>query len=301
MTTGWFRVREVAEGIWLLAEPPFTSSYLIRGRNRAILFDTGLGFRDIRDPVGRLVDVPVLVVNSHHHFDHVGSNHGFEDIAIHEAGADALRAGPPEEWLRDFARGVRSALEQFAVYRELDDGFFRLLLPENIAAPLPDSFDLDAWTVRPSVPSRLLRDGEVIDLGGRSVTVVHTPGHTTDSICLFDPRTGSLLAGDTVSHAPIYTHLPTGDVGDLLRSAERLASEYGGGTRAIFVHHVLRYEVKPDLLRDIAEACTAILDGSAEPGLGFDLFGRRVVLYRFPRTGIVTGLADEAGPDHPRA
>ena len=288
---GWLRVRRVDDGIWLLAEPPFTNSYLIRGSSRAVLFDTGLGFDDIRAVAESLVDVPLLVVNSHHHFDHVGGNHRFDDIGIHRSGADLLATPPPEEWLRAYAQGIPFALARFEEYRALDETLFHLLLPEIVPGPLPPGLDLDAWRTLPTVATRLLSDGDVVDLGDRPVRVIHTPGHTVDSISLLDEQTGSLFAGDTLSHASIYTHLPTGDLGELEASMRRLAREREERwiTR-IFVQHVLRYEAHPDLIDDVGEACRSILAGDATPRRTKDIFARDVVEYAFPRCAVVTGL-----------
>src|SRR5207237_94252 len=77
-----------------------------------------------------------------------------------------------------------------------------------VAEALPDGFDPDAWTLRPGPPSRPLRADDVIDLGGRSLRVLHTPGHTPDSICLLDERRGILFGGDTINTGPIYGHMP---------------------------------------------------------------------------------------------
>lgn len=86
----WFATRKLGEGTYLLAEPPHVNSYLILGSRRAVLFDTGMGIASIREVTESLTDLDILVVNSHYHFDHVGGNSQFAQIAIHSAGRDPV-------------------------------------------------------------------------------------------------------------------------------------------------------------------------------------------------------------------
>jgi len=91
----WFAVRELEPGIHLVCEPPHVNSYLISGSAEAVLFDTGMGISDIKTIVCGLTDLPIRVVNSHHHFDHIGGNQLFSGGAIHEAGAELVQQEIP--------------------------------------------------------------------------------------------------------------------------------------------------------------------------------------------------------------
>ena len=74
--TGWFATRELERGVWLVAEPVHVNCFLVAGRERAVLIDSGLGIADIRPIVESLTDLDVMVANTHHHWDHVGGTIG---------------------------------------------------------------------------------------------------------------------------------------------------------------------------------------------------------------------------------
>lgn len=100
----WFEVRELSRGIWEITETGHVTFWLVVGSDRAALIDTGCGFVPLRPMVERLCEVPVLVVNSHNHLDHVGGNAEFSEIAIHPLGADGLQQEFPAEMLAAYRR-----------------------------------------------------------------------------------------------------------------------------------------------------------------------------------------------------
>jgi glyoxylase-like metal-dependent hydrolase (beta-lactamase superfamily II) len=271
---GWFATRELAPGAWLVAEPTHVNSFLVGGRDRAVLIDSGLGVGDIRSIVESLTPLEVLVANTHHHWDHVGGNASFSEIAIHELGAERLRAGNEMRFAEAYLAYTRERLERFGEFRDLDRRYFDLLSEETTPRPLPRGFDPAAWRIPPCVPSRLLRDGDELDLGGRSLRVVHTPGHTPDSVCYLDAERGMLFGGDTYNTGAIYAHLPESDVGAFAASTARVAA-MEGEVRSVYMAHVTRYAEHGSFLREVADGFAAIVagdvrwedegDGSGEP------------------------------------
>ena len=259
--TEWFDVRELAPRVWLIAEPGHVNSFLIEGDDLAVLMDTGLGVANIRSVAESLSGKPILVVNSHHHFDHSGGNLLFENIAIHRSGEQLLADEPPEGLAAGYMEYVGRLLNAWQDYKEADDVYFHLITRETLLRPLPDGFDPASYVIRPSSPSRLLDDGEVLDLGGRTLRVLHTPGHSPDSICLFDEVNGLLFGGDTVNTGPIYAQLTGSDVSQFARSTARLAALRTSIGR-VFVCHFMRVDNAPDLLAEIAEGFERILAGS---------------------------------------
>jgi len=259
--TEWFDVRELASRVWLIAEPGHVNSFLIEGDDLAVLLDTGLGVANIRSVAESLSGKPILVVNSHHHFDHSGGNLLFEDIAIHRSGEHLLAEAPPDGLAAGYMDYVDRLLTAWQDYKVADDVYFHLITRETLLRPLPDGFDPATYVIRPSSPSRLLDDGEVLDLGGRSLRVLHTPGHSPDSICLFDEANGLLFGGDTINTGPIYAHLTESDVGEFARSTARL-SELRTSIARVFVCHFMRVDNAPGLLNEIAEGFERILEGS---------------------------------------
>lgn len=267
----WFDVRELEPHVWLIAEPGHVNSFLVEGQDLAVLMDTGLGIADIRAVVERLSGKPVLVVNTHHHFDHSGGNLLFEDVAIHRTGERLLAQEPPAGLAAGYVEYVSRVFEAWQDYKQLDDVYFHLLARETLLRPFPDDFDATSYAIRPSRPTRLLDDGEEIDLGGRVLRVLHTPGHSPDSICLLDERDGLLFGGDTINTGPIYAHLEGSDVAQFARSAARLA-ELAPSLRRVFVCHFFCAEGSPALISEISSGFERIVSGDVACRDNIDCF-----------------------------
>lgn len=282
---GWFATRELERGVWLVAEPCHVNSYLVAGRERAALIDTGLGVADVRGVVESLTDLHVLVVNTHHHWDHVGGNDRFDDVAIHELGEERLRAGPDPADYDGYIDYTRERLERFGEFADLDRRFYDFLADETTPRPLPDGFDPAAWRIAPSVPTRLLRDGDELDLGGRSLRVLHTPGHTPDSICLLDERNGLLFGGDTYNSGAVYAHMPDSDLDAFARSASRVGA-MAEGIRSVFMAHFTRYMETEAFVRETAEGWAAVAAGDVEWIDSTDETGAPVRATWFARFGV---------------
>lgn len=260
----WFHVRPVAAGAWLVAEPGHVNAWLVAGRDRAVLVDTGLGLVPVRPVAEAACGMPVDAVNTHHHLDHVGGNAEFDRVLAHET-FPTTGVAPAER--SSYLAYTRAMLAAVDAYRDLDRQFFHLLSADSDPRPLPGG--ADAW-VRPGPPPGPrpdpLRDGDVIDLGGRALTVLHTPGHSPDSICLVDDRDGLLLAGDTVNSGPIYAQAPESDVEAFARSTARLAA-LEADVSLVCMGHFGRGVAEPRHLRDVAEAFERLVTG--DPTVGF--------------------------------
>ena len=236
----WFEVTEVATDVLAIAEPNHWEqviSYLIMGREAAVLLDTGMGIADIHELVGRLTDKPVTVVNSHYHWDHIGDNHRFEHIAIHTAEASLLELPPPEGMLLEAMR------------------------PENFWGPMPEGFNPTDYRVQPSKADRLLREGDVLGMGGRRLEVLHTPGHSQGSICLLSEDEGMLFTGDTVYAGPLYAHFEESDFQEYRETMERL-SAMAGKLRLVLPSHN-ETPLDPHILVEMAEGFEQIAGGVA--------------------------------------
>lgn len=255
--TAWFAVRPVAAGVWIVAEPGHVSSWLVAGHDRAVLIDTGLGIRPVRPAVEAACGMPVAdAVLTHAHVDHVGGNAEFSTVAAHRTFPTSAVA-PAER--ASYLGYMRALLTAAPAYRDLDRRFFHLLDTDSDPRELP--VDVERW-VRPGpapgpAPAPL-DDGDVIDLGGRTLTVLHTPGHSPDSICLLDDRDGFLFAGDTVNTGPIYAQAPECDLADFARSTARLA---GLDVSLVCMGHFGRALAEPRYLRDVAEGFDRLAAG----------------------------------------
>jgi glyoxylase-like metal-dependent hydrolase (beta-lactamase superfamily II) len=247
----WFYTRPVADGVWLIAEPQHVYTWLVAGADRAVILDTGMGILPIRPIAESLTNRPISVVNTHYHFDHVGGNYEFDEIAIHELGAPLIEQAYPKELCAAYLKYAHRQLEAAKAYRSLDREFFWLLTSESDPRPLPDSFDEAGWKISSSKATTVLTEGDRVDLGMRELTVLFTPGHSPDCICLLDEKAGVLFGGDTINAGPIYAHFPDSDIGALARSTARLA-ELEDTVRVVTSHHFGRPLAEPQLLREIA-------------------------------------------------
>jgi glyoxylase-like metal-dependent hydrolase (beta-lactamase superfamily II) len=249
--------------VWLVAEPTHVNSWLVAGRDRAVLLDTGLGVAPIRPVAEAAVGMSVEAVNTHHHFDHTGGNAEFDAVAIHELGVALLAAGAAPAVRASYLDYTRALLEAAGPYRDLDRRFFHMLSDDSDPRELPPGFDAGAW-VRPGPPPGPtpvpLHEGDEIALGGRTLTVLHTPGHSPDSVCFLDDRDGLLFGGDTLNSGPIYAQLAESDVADFARSTARLAA-LEAEVSLVCMCHFGRGVAEPRYLREVADAFDRLVSG----------------------------------------
>jgi glyoxylase-like metal-dependent hydrolase (beta-lactamase superfamily II) len=249
--------------------------------------DTGLGVADIREAGDALSYRPPFVANTHYHFDHIGGNGRFDTIAIHELGLELMAADPDPSVIEGHREWALRMIERWPTFRELDEGFFALTDDVATLRSLPEGFDFDSWTVSGSKATRALHDGEQLDLGGRRLLVIHTPGHSPDSVCFLDERDGLLFAGDTVNSGPILVTDPLADLEDFARSTRRLAEELSASIRWVLMAHGPRFTAESGYLRDVADGFERLVAGEAQAPPSHDEYEGDVRIARFPRFSIV--------------
>ena len=219
LATHWFERRQVGDGLSVITEP-HVHSFLraniwhLRGSDRDLVVDAGLGTASLRQGVPQLLEHDPVLVVTHAHLDHMGGAHEFDTCYLHEAEAPGT---PAPGALRGEPLTSALGLQADAYARPLPD----LLLD---AAPTLD-FDPDAYELRAPASFRPLDDGDVIDLGDRTFTALHLPGHSPGSIALHEPATGALFSGDV-----IYD----------LREGEQLLDGITGANVEHYVHSLTR-------------------------------------------------------------
>ena len=200
----WYETKRLGDGITLIRESlvkPFyrCNIWHVRGRDRDMLVDSGMGVVSLRDHVRLVCERPLIAVGSHTHFDHIGGHYEFDERAVHAAEAEILAHPSRRNTVAD---------------RWVCDSMF--------AAAPASGFRADDYEVRPAPATRLLRDGDIVDLGDRHFEVLHLPGHSPGSIALWEDATGILFSGDVVYEGELLDDAYHSDVADYLASMERL-------------------------------------------------------------------------------
>jgi glyoxylase-like metal-dependent hydrolase (beta-lactamase superfamily II) len=176
----WYRIRPQSDGVTWIDEPHILEFYRcnvwhVRGRDRDMLVDSGMGVVSLRDWVPLVTERPLDAVASHTHFDHIGTHHEFPCRLCHAAEAHLLAAPTRENTFAD---------------KYVTDAIFTQLPPEPYEATL--------YAVKSAPATRILHDRDIIDLGDRHFEVIHTPGHSPGGIALWEAATGILFSGDIV-------------------------------------------------------------------------------------------------------
>ncbi|MBL8137328.1 MAG: MBL fold metallo-hydrolase, partial [Acidobacteria bacterium] len=239
-STDWFDVHSVAPGVFALVESRQQQeviSWLILGTTRALLFDTGMGMRPLQPVVAQLTTLPVTVLNSHTHLDHVGGNAEFTDVrAIDHV----------------FTRRNMSGKTHTQVAAEVS--------PEALCGNTAVGFDTAAYRTRPWTSAGALRGGDTFNLGGRTIDVIAVPGHTPDAIALHDRAAGLLWTGDTFYAGPIWLFMPETDLDAHLASITQLAALAPSLTRVLPAHNTV--VAAPSMLVSVRDAMRAIRAGT---------------------------------------
>ncbi|MFE9917742.1 MBL fold metallo-hydrolase [Micromonospora sp. NPDC005553] len=212
----WYTRAETDGDVVRVSEPHVNellsaNFWWLRGNDRDIVIDAGLGVVALREAIPSLFERDPMVVLTHAHLDHVGGASEFGDRAAHPAEAGILAAGVPASLY-----GVE-LFDKLGIAGAGED------IPDLMIDVLPDpDYDPAAYRVAPMTLHRLLGDGDRIDLGGRVLTVLHFPGHTPGSIALLEEHTGTLYSGDIIYEGALIDNLPNSDVAAYRRSMQAL-------------------------------------------------------------------------------
>ncbi len=200
----WYRIRKLQDGVTWIDEPHIKEFFRcniwhVRGRDRDMLVDSGMGVLSLREWVPIVTERPLDAVASHTHFDHIGTHHEFPCRLCHAAEADVLAAPTRQNtWAEDYVT---------------DDIFTEM-------PPAP--YQSARYTVKSAPATRTLEDGDIIDLGNRAFEVIHTPGHSPGGIALWESATGLLISGDILYDGPLIESNDEGEMAQYVDSMERL-------------------------------------------------------------------------------
>lgn len=218
----WFTVEQVDQDTCIISEYRHweeTHCYLLNGTQRSLLIDTGLGICNISEVISQLTDKPITAIATHIHWDHIGGHKYYPDFYAHEAELDWLNGGFPQplETIRGY---VADRCE------------------------LPKDFHIDEYVFFQGKPTKVLYGGEHIDLGGRMVDVIHTPGHAPGHMCFWETERGYLFTGDLAYKGMLTAWFPSTDPDAYLKSIETVAAL--PAEKVFPAHHSL--DMQPEIL-----------------------------------------------------
>lgn len=245
----WFTIERIDADTWSISEYRHweeTHAYLLKGRERSLLIDTGLGICNICEEVKKLTDQPVAAVATHIHWDHIGGHRYFPEFYAHEAELDWLSGAFP------------LTMEQI-----------RAFVTER--CDLPEGFCIDDYTFFQGAPARVLRDRDLIDLGGRVLQVLHTPGHSPGHMCFWEAGREYLFTGDLVYQDTLLAYYPSTDPEAYLTSMERIAAL--PVKKVLPAHHSL--QIQPAIIQEITDAFRQLkAAGQLHHGSGVFSYGK---------------------------
>mgnify|MGYP005961309047 FL=1 len=224
----WFTINEIDKDTYVISEYRHweeTHCYLLNGTKRSLLIDTGLGICNISEVISELTDKPVTAIATHIHWDHIGGHKYYPDFYAHEAELDWLNGGFPQPL---------ETIKEYVVDR----------------CELPTDFQINEYKFFQGKPTKILHGGEHIDLGGRMVAVIHTPGHAPGHMCFWEANTGYLFTGDLVYKDTLTAWFPSTDPKAYLKSLETVSEL--PAKRIFPAHHSL--DIQPELLTRMRKA-----------------------------------------------
>jgi len=236
MINRWFEEKYLPNNVLAIGEPYHSEEvfcYLVKGEKADMLIDTGMGIGSIasfvcehRNPFGQLI-----IVNTHWHFDHIGGNEDFERHAIFVPNGGNEAALIRKGW-------THKQLQKYY----FEEGFG--------PGKIPEAFDPSTFEI-PPVDNVLPRidDTWSIDLGGRVVRAIETPGHTPGGVTFFDETNGLLFPADMLYEGPLYAFEKESSPDDYFESLKKIKELYGDKIKTIHPgHNYPENTLEPDLL-----------------------------------------------------
>ncbi len=200
----WYALIKIDDDITYICEPFIKEFYRcniwhVRGAQGDMLVDSGMGVVSLKQWVPLVTQRTLTAVASHTHFDHIGCHHEFEHRVVHREEAELL-AHPTRE-------------NTLAIPYVTDEIFTEL-------PPAP--YRSETYSVKKAPATRLVEDGDIIDLGNRIFEIIHTPGHSPGGIALWEKESGVLFSGDIHYDGPLIEDVYHSSPVDYVKSMERL-------------------------------------------------------------------------------
>ncbi len=202
-----FIINRFSDGISLIQESGVANFmrcniWLVRGRDRDLVIDTGMGLESLKERITRETDRPLAAVTTHAHFDHIAGLHEFDERLGHRSEAEIYAA--PTQATTVYA----GAWKQITI----------------VDPTVHPAFEPMTFTVTPAPLTGYLDDGDVLDLGDRAFQILHLPGHSPGSIGLLDRDARVLFSGDAIYDGELLDNLYHSDPVVYRKTLRRVAA-----------------------------------------------------------------------------
>jgi len=244
----WFTIDRIDADTHIVSEYRHweeTHCYLLNGSERSLLIDTGLGISNIYTEIKKLTGKPVTAAATHIHWDHIGGHKYFPNFCAHEYELN---------WLSGEFPLTMEQIRDMVVDR----------------CDLPKGYDVSTYEFFQGTPARVLRNGDSIDIGGRRIQVLHTPGHSPGHMCFWEEARGYLFTGDLVYKDTLFAYYPSTDPAAYLASLEKISAL---PVKRVFpAHHTL--DIGPEILIRMRDAFRKLkTEGQLRHGSGIFDYG----------------------------
>ncbi len=169
----------LGDGVTAVSAPMGEKIYVIEGKRRAMVIDTGMGIGSLKTCIDKFCHLPLVVANTHGHPDHAGGNAEFNKVYLHPDDNDLYHKMVTKKFRTADVEKILGDAAKICVDNMLD-------ISENITP---------------------LRDGMVFDLGERQITAYKLEGHTKGSVVFYDSLTRWLFVGDAISVKDTWVYL----------------------------------------------------------------------------------------------
>lgn len=244
------KVTQINATTWCISEFNLVNAFLAVGEEKAALIDTCCGIGNIAQVVRGLTDKPLEVLLTHGHMDHIGGLYTLPGVPVYLHPAD----------------------RELDLKHSCDNNFRTMYIQTRGPVRFPGEGNQEAMLSLVPLPEPApillagtlpVTEGQVLNLGGRPLEVLHTPGHTDGSVCYLDSANRILFSGDTVNKSIILSRLPGNDprlirvYHDTVTKLWQVSSRYD----CLAIGHD-GITIDKQIIKDYMDLTAGLLDGS---------------------------------------
>jgi hydroxyacylglutathione hydrolase len=232
----WFAVKKIARDLWAISDHGWDTCYLVCGTKRAILIDSTWGVGKLKECVDRLTRLPVEVVQTHGHSDHVCGSHEFGRVHIARPDIPLLKSSYTKEARVGIARNFKKVLAKNGISSEA-------IAAARLQKIMPVS------------------DGRIFDLGKRKLKTIAIPGHTGGCIALFEENEGWLFTGDSVLCGTVILDSPASKPVAVYRNSLKKLESLGKAVKQVLPGHNTT-PLSRSIIHLLGKGAQAVLNGN---------------------------------------